>query len=497
VRSSGGEPERAAYPVARLLVPALRWDSGRGWATSRDLVEDALELGVGGFILFGGEAGAVRDLTAELHERSPRPLLIASDLERGAGQQFAGATPLPPARALGSLADEETVWRAGELTAREARAMGVNWVYAPVADLDIEPAPPIVGTRAFGEDPEIAGRLLAAWIRGCAAGGALSTAKHFPGHGRTLADSHVELPTVAASRSDLEYDLSPFRMAIQAGVDSLMTAHVVYPALDPDLLPATVSPHILDALLRRELDFRGLVVTDSLEMKGFTQHVDEQRGAVAALAAGCDILLDPENPRAVALELEATLVDGRLLPSRVADSLRRADEAASRVGGAPRGEWGRDEDRRWALRTAVATLAVVRGRPRLPIGPIDLVQIEDDADGPYPPHPRAALPAGLQRRGFDIAADGSRMVAVYSDVRAWKARPGLSQAAREAVRSALEAAPDATVVLFGHPRLADEIPIAANLLAAWGGESLMQEAVAAWLAGDETGLGSATTDFSS
>jgi len=181
--------------IARLLLPALRWSAERGWDAERAMIEEGLALGVGGFILFGGEAGAVRELTSELHRRSPHPLLIASDLERGAGQQFRGATPLPPAAALGSLDDRDAVRRAGELTAREARALGVNWIYAPVADIDVEPENPIIGTRAFGSDPERVGALLAEWIRGCAAGGALSCAKHFPGHGARSAT-----PTSSARR---------------------------------------------------------------------------------------------------------------------------------------------------------------------------------------------------------------------------------------------------------------------------------------------------------
>ena len=142
----------ARNPLARLLLPVLRWNAEQGFEGYRDTIEQGLQLGMGGFILFGGEAAAVRALTDELHRRAPHPLLIGSDLERGAGQQFRGATPLPPAAALASLADLDATRRAGELTAREARALGVNWVYAPVCDVDLEPRNPIIGTRAFGTE---------------------------------------------------------------------------------------------------------------------------------------------------------------------------------------------------------------------------------------------------------------------------------------------------------------------------------------------------------
>ncbi|HEV2146938.1 MAG TPA: glycoside hydrolase family 3 protein [Longimicrobiaceae bacterium] len=471
------------HNLARLLLPALRWSAETGFEHCRGEVEAGLRLGVGGFILFGGEAEAVRALTAELHHRAPHPLLVASDLERGAGQQFRGATPLPPAAALGSLDEPETAERAGELTAREARALGVNWIYAPVADVDLETENPIIGTRAFGTEVERVAAQVAAWVRGCARGGALSCAKHFPGHGRTVGDSHIERPCVDAPRDALEQDLRPFRAAVAAGTDSMMTAHVCYPALEPAGFPATLSPRILGGLLRREMGFDGLVVTDALIMEGLVEDMGEGEAAVLALAAGCDLLLYPDDAEAVVAEVRAALGDGRLAAERVEDALRRIARAAERVAGGPEGEWGREEDRRWALETAVRTLRTVRGRPALPPGPVRLVEVEDDLGGPHPPYPRDALPAALRAAGTELAEEGTPLVAVYSDIRAWKGRPGISAAARERVREATSAHPDATVLLFSHPRLAGELPTARNLLAAWGGEALMQEAVAARLTG--------------
>ncbi len=371
--------------VGRLLLPALRWDAETGYRDSWDAIEAALAYGVGGFILFGGEAGAVQDLTTELRRRSPHPLLIASDLERGAGQQFRGATPLPPAAALGSLDDEETTRRAGEITARDARAVGVNWIYAPVADVDLEPENPIIGTRAFGADPELVGRQVAAWSRGCTDGGALSCAKHFPGHGRTVGDSHIERTAVRADRATLEQDLLPFRAAIRAGVDALMTAHVAYPALDPSDAPATLSRPILHDLLRAELGFDGLVVTDALIMDGLVDGIDEASAAVLALRAGCDALLYPDDTAAVIRGVEAALSDGRLARGRVEEALARMERATAKVSGPAAGHWGLEEDRRWALETAIRTLQVVRGEPAIPTGAVNLIEIEDDLGGPFPP----------------------------------------------------------------------------------------------------------------
>jgi beta-glucosidase-like glycosyl hydrolase len=473
--------------VARLMLPALRWSAENGFEGFRDTIERGLELGVGGFILFQGHADAVRELTAELRSRARHPLLIASDLERGAGQQFHGATPLPPAAAIGWLSDDEVAERAGELTAREARALGVNWIYAPVADVDLEPENPIIGVRAFGTSPDAVARQVAAWVRGCRRGGALSCAKHFPGHGRTVGDSHIERPSVDVSRGDLEIDLLPFRAAVDAGVDSMMTAHVVYPALDPGGDPATLSPRILGDLLRGEMGFDGLVVTDALIMDGLTEDTTEAAAAIRAIAAGCDVLLYPQDMEAVIAAVREAVVARRLPRERVEDALHRIAMAAQRVDGEAGGPVAGDDDRRWALEVGVRSLRVCRGQPKLPARPVRLVEIEDDAGGPYPPYPRDAFPAALRRSGVELSEDGTPVVALYSDIRAWKGRPGISAAARERLAQITAETPDVTVLLFSHPRLAQEIPTARNLLAAWGGEGIMQEAVAAWLLGETGG----------
>lgn len=481
----------ARNPLARLLLPVLRWNAEQGFEGYRDTIEQGLQLGMGGFILFGGEAAAVRALTDELHRRAPHPLLIGSDLERGAGQQFRGATPLPPAAALASLADLDATRRAGELTAREARALGVNWVYAPVCDVDLEPRNPIIGTRAFGTEPAAVAAQVTAWVEGCHAGGALACGKHFPGHGRTVGDSHAERPVVGASRAELEADLTPFRAAIAAGADAMMTAHVAFPALDDSGMPATLSPRMLGPLLREELGFAGLVVTDAMIMEGLTAGGSEADASVRAVAAGCDVLLYPQDALGVIAALEAALQDGRLGEARVQQALGRIAAAAARVAGAGHGDYAREDDRRWALATALRALRVIRGEPRLPLGAVRLVEIEDDAGGPYPPYPRDAFPAALRRAGVELRDDGSPLVVLYCDIRAWKGRPGISPAAQARVRELTDAHPEISVLLFSHPRLECELPTVRHLLGAWGGEALMQEAGVAWLTGQSGGLPSA------
>jgi beta-glucosidase-like glycosyl hydrolase len=471
--------------VGRVLFPAIRWNPEQGFAPAARSIDLALELGIGGFILFGGPAPAVRELADELRARSAAPLLIGADLERGAGQQFAGAVSLPPAAAFGALGDLDATRRAGELTGREARALGVDWVYAPVADLDVEAGNPIVGTRAYGVDPTAVSAHVAAWIDGCRSAGALACAKHFPGHGRTVTDSHLGLPVVEAARAVLEADLRPFRAAVAHGVDAVMTAHVAYPALDPGGGPATLSPAIVTGLLREELGFRGLVVTDALVMAGVLgSDADEGQAAVAALAAGCDTLLYPADLERVAAGLESARGRERL-DARIAEAARRLEDAARRAGSPRPGEWGRAEDRDWAGGVAARALRVVRGAPALAGRRIDLVIVDDDLGGPFPPGPRTSFPATLAASGIEVreapASEHPVVIALYADIRGWKGRPHVSTAAREHVAQALAVRPDATVVLFGHPRLAAEVPGEA-VLAAWSGDVVMQEAAARWLA---------------
>jgi beta-glucosidase-like glycosyl hydrolase len=472
------------HPTGRLLFPALRWSPVTGFDHERAVVDAALDAGAGGFCIFGGDAVAVSALTSSVRERSRAPLLVGSDLERGAGQQFPQATPLPPLAALGYLDDLALTRRAGALTAREGLALGVNWVFAPVADVDFEPRNPIVGTRAFGRDSVRVAAHVAAWVEGCHSEGAACCVKHFPGHGRTTEDSHAVLPRVTATAHLLEEDLRPFRAAVAAGADAVMTAHVVYEALDPGA-PATLSARILDGVLREGIGFDGLIATDALNMAGVLAAAsgDETAAARAAVNAGCDAVLYPSDVRALSVALAAE--GGGPEPDRVAGAVRRIDAAAVRVAPRARGGWGGEEDVAWADDIALRSVVPVRGAPRVRAA-CDVVTVDDDVGGPFPPPPRHTLPESLDGGGVDVRVvdepTGARplILAVYSDIRAWKGPPGLSPAAGERVRAAVELVPDATVILFGHPRLAAGVP-GAHLAAAWGGEAIMQRAAARWL----------------
>jgi beta-glucosidase-like glycosyl hydrolase len=482
--------------VAQLLLPAVRWDPARGFEGERQHIDEALALGVGGFILFGGEQEAVRALTKSLQQRARTTLLIGSDMERGAGQQFAGATGLPPLAAIASLGEPDLVRRAARLTAREARTLGVNWDYAPVCDLDVEPENPIVGTRSLGSDPARVAQLAAEWVDACQSEGVLACAKHFPGHGRTTADSHAELPVVTATADTLQNaDLVPFRAAIDAGVASVMTAHVAYPALDPSGAPATLSREILQWLLRQQMKFDGLIVTDALIMEGvLAGQGGEEAAAVRAMQAGCDLLLYPTDVKAVAGALRRAVQSRDLDPERVLRSIRRRLKWAQWTS--PPNDYRRPSatDVLWGAQVADRCIRILSGDPR-PLGPIaEIVVVDDDLGGPYPAPSRQTFFDALAAEGRDprhvdeptAESRGALVVALFGDIRSWKGRPGYSAEARAIVEDACAAARrqarDAIVVQFSHPRLAAEVRGATTVVCAWGGEPVMQAAAARWLA---------------
>lgn len=467
--------------AGRLVLPALRWRDETGFSHEEESIESALAYGAGGFILFGGTAEGVIELTDRLRLAAGRPLLFASDLERGAGQQVRGLSELPPPRALASLHDPTVLRGAGILTAVEALSVGINWVLAPVADLDLEPENPIVQTRAFGEDPASVASAVAAWVVGCEAAGAMACAKHFPGHGRTRTDSHMGLPVVAAGRELLEAsDLLPFRAAIGAGVSSVMTAHVAYPALDPSGAPATFSKPILD-LLRHELGFEGLIVSDALMMEGARAGRSPGAIGVGALRAGVDLLLYPEEPAAVAEALARAAADDAGVAQRVEESRHRYETALRAAASEERPERLPPSGSALATSDWLLSGPLLRGDPPRLTAPIELVIIDDDQGSPWPVSPNTWVTEALAHKGVPLGPGGSKVVLAFAEPRASKGRSGFSPAS--AARLALEGKSAALTVLFTHPRLLASLEGRGPVLHAWHRQRLMQEAAARWIVG--------------
>ena len=265
-----------------------------------------VEKGVSGFILFGGRLEAVRAGLKELQERASLPLIIASDLERGLGQQVEGGTVFPSAMAFGSASEagmsDEDIGQVFSALADEARWAGINMVLAPVLDINSNPENPIIATRAFGEGPDVVSRLGVLMAQRIDRQGLYACGKHFPGHGDTREDSHLQTPAVEKTFEELErFELKPFRAAIRAGIPAIMAAHLRLPREDTSGLPATLSRRAL-GYLRSEMGFEGLIITDALNMAGAggRQGFDEGQRAEMALLAGSNVLLHPSEPDEVA-----------------------------------------------------------------------------------------------------------------------------------------------------------------------------------------------------
>ena len=311
------------------------------------------EQHVGGFLLFGGRdpapdvllnAGysrsvlgqplAAASITNRLQAISTLPLLNSADFETGVGFRVAGATTFPRAMAFGAAGDDRLAFEAGRITALEARALGIHVNFAPVADVNNNPRNPVINTRSFGEDPMMVAQLAAAYVRGLSDGGMIATLKHFPGHGDTDVDSHLGLPLIAHPRERLDrVELPPFRAGIAAGAAAVMTSHIELPGLEPDPeRPATFSRRIVTGLLREELGFEGLIYTDSMRMRGVTDLVSASEAAVAAVAAGHDVVVHSPDDRAAFDGLSQAVARGEITEARLDASVRRVLEAKARLG---------------------------------------------------------------------------------------------------------------------------------------------------------------------
>jgi beta-N-acetylhexosaminidase len=320
--------------IAQLVIP---WIAG-SYAAFDDEAFARMQawvdsLRVGGLIVSVGSPFDVAAKLNRLQERSPIPLLIGSDLEAGTAIRLNGGTPFPPNMGVGATGSDSDAYQIGRITALEGRAVGIHLAFAPVADVNNNPANPIINVRSFGEDPHTVGRLVAAEIRGLQEHGMLATAKHFPGHGDTGTDSHIALPVLATDWARLDsVELVPFRSAIGAGVTGIMSAHIAMPGIDGGLMrPGTVAPNILTGILRDSLGFKGLVITDALNMAGVGS-VYGAEAAVRAFIAGADLLLQPADPRAAIDAMAAALARREISPARLNHSVRRVLELKRRLG---------------------------------------------------------------------------------------------------------------------------------------------------------------------
>lgn len=321
--------------VGQLLIPAatsaFRSESSEEFEKIR---KDIVDYHVGGYHAFGGDPIAVASNMNRLQSLAKIPLLVTADLEGGVGYVMPGATRFPLAMTIGATHDPEMARLAGAITAKEGRAMGIHVNFYPVVDVNNNPQNPVISIRSFGEDVGLVSRMATAYIDGAQENGQIATAKHFPGHGDVTQDSHLVLPSLDLDRARLDaIELPPFRAAIESGVGAVMTAHIALPKVETTAsLPATLSRSIMTGILREDLQFRGLLFTDAMTMKGVTDHYSNADATLRAFEAGADIILFPPKTEDSFHALRDAVESGRITRERLDESVRRVLRAKAAAG---------------------------------------------------------------------------------------------------------------------------------------------------------------------
>ena len=333
--------------VGQLIMPWVLGDFAPEGSPSHDRILEYIEdQGIGGVIMSVGSPTEVAAKLNDFQAHSNIPLLVAADLETGAGFrmrgavqmpgtiELGGATDFPSLMAVGATADPQLAYEMGRITAREARGVGIHIPFAPVLDVNNNPDNPIINVRSFGENPEDVADLGAAFVRGVQEHGAIATGKHFPGHGDTETDSHLGLPVIPHSRARMDsVEIFPFRHAIEAGMGAVMTAHISVPSLDGGVGdPATLSSAVLTDLLRDEMEFDGLLFTDAMDMSAISRGFGAEEASVRAFEAGADVILMPPSVERAVEGIAAAVESGRIEASRIDASVRRILETKKQMG---------------------------------------------------------------------------------------------------------------------------------------------------------------------
>jgi beta-N-acetylhexosaminidase len=514
--------------AAQIVWPSVYGDFVSGdspqWRRLSDYIQKEK---VGGFTISVGSPTEVAAKLNALQSMSQVPLLFGADLEAGAGFRarggyfvpnaidLGGAIVFPPEMAVGATRDTMLAYEQGRLTAVEGRALGIHIAYAPVLDVNNNPENPVINTRSYGEDPELDARLGVAFIHGVQDNGMIATGKHFPGHGDTGTNSHLALPVVTVSRSRLDtVELVPFRAAVNGGVGAIMSFHGSMPALDSSGVPGTLSPKVLTALLRGELGFKGMIISDAMDMRGVLDQYGSDEAVKRAIAAGIDVLIQPLDVSQTIDAVVAGVREGRYTEARLDSSVRRVVETKRRLGlaqrklvdlNALRFLVGDSSNLQIARKVAVKSITLVRDSLRqVPIATgstkvlsITLARRADlGAGNAFNAELRTGLPnlrtefmatedAPLNFPRLIAAADSADVTIVGSYVgQNWDA---VSASAPEAfanfVQTLVQRGRKPIVVAFGNPYLLQQLPSIGAYLVAWGGFPVSQTAAAQALLG--------------
>lgn len=516
--------------VAQLVWPWILGDfapeQSADWGRISRLVT---EQRVGGFIVSAGTPTDVAVKLNALQRLSVLPLLVSADLETGAGFRFrgvyytpnaidlGGATHFPLQMALGAIGDTALAYEMGRITAEESRALGIQVAFGPVLDVNNNPANPVIGARSFSEDPVLAGRLGASMVRGIQEHGMLATGKHFPGHGDTETNSHLALAAVTASRARLDsVELVPFRAAIDAGVGAIMTFHGFLPALDSAEVPATLSPKVMTTLLREDMRFDGLVVSDAMDMAGVVDRFGAAEAAKRAIAAGNDVLLMPADVAGAIDAVVAGVQEGRYDEARIDRSARRVlalkhqfdlhrarvvdvEQVRRTVGSGPNVEVANTiAERAFVLaRDSLSLVPVVREGRRPRVLSVTYARRADLGAGTTFNAELRGHVASV-RTAFVNADEGEPsyvallreagsadvvVIGAYVNITSETATANAPRAFVEFVTALQAQGAKVVLVSFGTPYLLTQVPSVGTYAVAWGGTPASQRAAARALAG--------------
>ena len=506
-------------------------------AAYQQLRRQVRENKVGGVIWFVSNVYETAWLTRQLQRESRIPLLISADIEAGVGLRFTDTTYWPPAMAVAATGDPSLAEKEGRIAAAEVRALGINHILAPVADVNVDPDNPVINTRSFGEDPAEVAKYVAAFVRGVQSEPVLATAKHFPGHGDTHVDSHRSLPVLDADRSRLDrVELVPFRAAIDAGVASVMMGHLALPNVDPTpapvrtlvetskdtpytdddaeitkegTLPASLST-TLHTMLRRDLGFDGLIVSDAFDMGGLVAHFDAGEAAVRAIEAGEDMILKSANTDEAIRAIKDAVRSGRLSEKRIDESVRRILAAKKRVHagvGSPREIFrtiDTNEHREVAREIATKAITLLReDAGALPLAKGRRVALIVVSEVSEIGNPLAGVAGEIGRRNggaprtfvidgrtrieeTDAIVQGANAADLVILALAIRARSGAgSIAVPETARRVVERLTAKTVaVSFGSPYVIRDLPSLKTYVCAYGTQPVLQAAAIRALYGD-------------
>lgn len=476
-------------PLSRQLYQLIisRIDGGK--LTDPAYVQkqrDLVDKGIGGFIFFKGAQDLVTPFIREMQRAAQIPLFMASDIERGVAQQIQGGTPFPTQMAVAAgidinrHEDRSLLTEALRSLAKEAADAGLNMPLLPVLDVNRDPDNPIICTRAFSDDPKTVAALGAHYIKTLQAGGMITCAKHFPGHGDTSADSHIELPVIRKSRHALmECDIYPYRAAIAAGVQSIMIGHLLVPELDDR--PASLSSRIITDLLRKDLGFDGLIMTDALNMHALAGVTNLP---VACMQAGIDILLHPVDADTTVAELEAAVQSGSLPAGTIETAVARILRAKQRLAAKPALRAGHPGA--MAARLAGKSITLVDHMPgTLPLDDPEntrLVLCGDTTKHDISPI-SCSFPEHLSLDEATEGCDAPVIFAIFTSVAAWQGSSGLAPDEIRRIRTAIEKTRQSIVISFGSPYVLRHFGNADARIAAHDASRYAQGAVIGCLGG--------------